>query len=161
MRPFLNKWIWKTSHYYFWTNLPEKRRSLYRKDLWQCTKKERIFLIGNYHVTMTKKDAYEKNEMQLQHHSLTFIDKTNSLLSATSNLPHSPMAHNTTASLDKVTCTDYVDFGKYQDRFGRFSWSKNDSKYLDVKLKSFKKNENKEFRLVQNLTQCSRILEGS
>ena len=31
-------------------------------------------------------------------------------------------------------------------------WFKNDSKYLDVKLKVFKKDYNKEFRLVQNLT---------
>ena len=45
------------------------------------------------------------------------------------------MAYNTTESLDKLTCTDYVDFGKSQDRFGRFSWSKNDSNYLDIKLK--------------------------
>ena len=62
------------------------------------------------------------------------------------------MAYNTTASLDKLTCTDYVDFGKCQDRFGRFSWSKNDSNYLDVKLKVFRKDDKKEFRLVQNLT---------
>ena len=62
------------------------------------------------------------------------------------------MAYNTTASLDKLTCTDYVDFGKCQDRFGQFSWSKNDSNYLDVKLKVFRKDDNKEFRLVQNLT---------
>ena len=62
------------------------------------------------------------------------------------------MAYNTTASLDKLTCTDYVDFGKCQDRFGRFSWSKNDSYYLDVKLKVFRKGDKKEFRLVQNLT---------
>ena len=27
------------------------------------------------------------------------------------------MAHNTTASLDKLTCPDYVDFGKSSDRF--------------------------------------------
>ena len=64
----------------------------------------------------------------------------------------SPMAYNTTASLDKLTCTDYVDFGKCQDRLGRFSWSKNDSNYLDVKLKFSKKNINKEFQVVQNLT---------
>ena len=32
------------------------------------------------------------------------------------------------------------------------SWSKNDSNYLDVKLKVFEKDDNKEFRLVQNLT---------
>ena len=62
------------------------------------------------------------------------------------------MAYNTTASLDKLTCTDYVDFGKCQDTFGHFFWSKNDSNYLDVKLKEFKKDDNKEFRLVQNLT---------
>ena len=61
------------------------------------------------------------------------------------------MAYNTTASLDKLTCTDYVDFGKCQDRVGPFSWSKNDSNYLDVKLKVFKKDDNKGFRLVQNL----------
>ena len=62
------------------------------------------------------------------------------------------MAYNTTASLDKLTCTDYVDFGKYQDRFGRFSSSKNDSNYLDIKLKVFKKEDkNAEFRLRQNL----------
>ena len=62
------------------------------------------------------------------------------------------MAYNTTASLDKLTCTDYVDFGKCQDSFGQFSWSKKDSHYLDVKLKVFKKDDNKEFRLVQKLT---------
>ena len=62
------------------------------------------------------------------------------------------MVYNTTASLDKLTCTDYVDIGKCQDRFGQFSWSKNDSHYLDVKLKVFRKGDKKEFRLVQNLT---------
>ena len=61
------------------------------------------------------------------------------------------MAYNTTASLDKLTCTDYVDFGKCQDRFEKFFWSKNDSNYLDVKLKVFKKCDKKEFRLVRNL----------
>ena len=62
------------------------------------------------------------------------------------------MAYNTTSSLEKLTCTNYVDFGKCQDRFGRFFWSKNDSNYLDVELKVFKKDDNKEFRLAQNLT---------
>ena len=62
------------------------------------------------------------------------------------------MAYNTTASLDKLTCTDYVDFVKCQDRFGRFSWSKNVSNYLDVKLKVFRKDDKKKFRLFQNLT---------
>ena len=62
------------------------------------------------------------------------------------------MDYNTTVSLDKLTCTNYVDFGKCQDRCGQFSWSKNDSNYLDVKLKVFRKDDKKEFRLVQNLT---------
>ena len=51
------------------------------------------------------------------------------------------MAYNTTASLDKLTCTDYLDFGKSLDRFGRFSWTKNDSNYLDIKLKVFKRED--------------------
>ena len=62
------------------------------------------------------------------------------------------MAYNTTATLDKLACTDYVDFAKCQDRFGRISWSKHSFDYLDEKLKKFKTDENKEFRLAQNLT---------
>ena len=63
------------------------------------------------------------------------------------------MAYNTTVSLDKLTCTDYVDFGKSLDRFGRFSWTKNDSNYLDIKLKVFKReNQNAEIRLRQNFS---------
>ena len=62
------------------------------------------------------------------------------------------MAYITTETLDKLACTDYVDFGKRQDRFGRFSWSKNDSNYLDIKLKVFKREDKKaDFRLRQNL----------
>ena len=63
------------------------------------------------------------------------------------------MAYNTTASLDKLTCTNYVDFGKSSDKFGRFSWTKNDSNYLDIKLKVFKREDkNSDFRLRQNLS---------
>ena len=63
------------------------------------------------------------------------------------------MAYNTTASLNKLTCTDYVDFGKSLDRFGTFSWTKNDSNYLDIKLKVFnREDKNAEFRLRQNLS---------
>ena len=99
-----------------------------------------------------QKHAYISNEIQLQNHFLTLIHKTKSLLSATSILSRSHMAYNTTASLDKLTCTDYADVGNCQDKFGRFYWSKNHSNYLDVKLKIFQKNDNKEFRLAQNLT---------
>ena len=62
------------------------------------------------------------------------------------------MDYNTTATLDKLACTNYVDFGKCQDRFGQFSTSKTSFDYLDVKLKVFKRDENKQFRLAQNLT---------
>ena len=62
------------------------------------------------------------------------------------------MAFSITVSLEKLTCTDRVNYGKGQDRFRRFPWSKNESNYLDVKLNVFKKDDNKDFRLVQNLT---------
>ena len=46
-----------------------------------------------------------------------------------------------------------MDFGKSSDRFGQFSWTKNDSNYLDNKLKVFKREDkNAEFRLRQNLS---------
>ena len=64
-----------------------------------------------------QKRAYISNEIQLQNHSLTFFHKNKSLLSATSILSRSPMAYNTTVSLDKLTCTDFVDFGKIESRF--------------------------------------------
>ena len=114
--------------------------------------KGKILLIWKCHVTMTKKDAYIVDEMQLQKLSSTFIHQNKSLISATSLLSCSPVVYITTASMDKLSCTDYVDFGKCQDRFGQFSWSKTHSNYLDVKLKLIKKDDNKEFRLVQNLT---------
>ena len=102
---------------------------------------------------MSKTDAYISYEMQLQNRSLTFFHKNKSIISATSILSCSPMVYNTTASLDKLTYTDYLDFGKCQDRFGSFSWTKNDSNYLDIKLKVFKREEkNAEFRLTQNLS---------
>ena len=54
--------------------------------------------------------------------------------------------------MDKLACTNYMDFGKCQDRFGRIPWSKNSFDYLDVKVKVFKRDENKQFRLAQTLT---------
>ena len=69
---------------------------------------------------MIKKDAYISNEMQLQNHSSTIIHKNKSLLSSTSILSCSPTAYITTETLGKIKCTNYVDFGKGQDIFGRF-----------------------------------------
>ena len=63
------------------------------------------------------------------------------------------MAYNTTETLEKLACTDYVDFGKSSDRFGRVSWTKNDSNYLDIELKVFKREDKiAEFRLRQDFS---------
>ena len=61
---------------------------------------------------------------------------------------------NTTASPDKLTCTDFTDFGQcaQTDLVVFFSWSKIISNYLDVKFEEFKKDDNREFGLVQNVT---------
>ena len=69
---------------------------------------------------MTKKGADISNKLPIQNQSLTFIHKNKSFPPATSILSPSPMAYITTASLDKLTCTNYVDYGKCQDRFGQF-----------------------------------------
>ena len=74
------------------------------------------------------------------------------LLTSPNNKIESELIYNTTETLGKLACTDYVDFVKCRDRFGRISWFKNSFDYLNVKLKVFKKDENKEFRLAQNLT---------
>ena len=113
--------------------------------------KGKNLLIWKCHVIRTKKDAYISIEMQLQNISSNST-KINHFFSATSFLSRSPMAYNTTTSMDKLTCTNYVDFGNCQDRLGQFFWSKNDSNHLVVKFEVFMKDDNKEFRLVQNLT---------
>ena len=117
------------------------------------TKKGKNLRIWNNYVTMIKKDAYISNEKQLSNHCSTFILKNQLAsfsyqhsISITHGLQHY-------RNFGQLACTDYVDFGKSQDRFGRFSWSKNDSNYLDVKLKVFKREDkNAEFRLRQNLS---------
>ena len=63
------------------------------------------------------------------------------------------MACNSSASLYKLTCTDYMDFGKCQHRRRQFFGSENDSLYLDIKLIAFGKFDNNNFRTVQNLTK--------
>ena len=112
--------------------------------------KRKYFPMRKYHVTLPRTKAVTYSSKIIV--QLSFY-KINSLLSATSILSRSPMAYNITETLDKMACTDYVDFGKSQDRFGQFFWSRNDSNYLDVKLKLFKRDDkNAEFRLRQNLT---------
>ena len=75
------------------------------------------------------------------------------LLTSPNSKIESEMAYNTTATLDKLACTEYVDFGVCHYRFGRISCSKKSFDYLDVKLKVFKKDESNQIRLAQNLTR--------
>ena len=113
------------------------------------TDKGKNLLIRKYHVTLARTKAVTYSSQIIVQFSFC---KINSLFSATSILSRSPMAYNTTETLDKLTCTDYEDFGKSQDRFGRFSWSKNPSNYLNIKLNVFKREDkNAKFRLRQNL----------
>ena len=114
------------------------------------TRKGKNILLLKYHVTLARTKAVTYSSQIIVQLSFS---KINSLPSATSILSCSPMTYNTTASLDKLACTDYVDFGKSSDRFGQFSWTKNDSIYLDIKLKVFKREDkNAEFRLRQNFS---------
>ena len=114
------------------------------------SKKGKRFLLRKYHVTLARTKAATCSFQIIVQLSFSNIKL---LFSATTILSRSPMAYNTTETLDKLACTNYVDFGKSQDRFGRFSWSKNDSNYLDIKLKVFKREDkNAEFRLRQNLS---------
>ena len=132
---------------------PTKKKKK-RFHIWKChvtmTKKGKNILIWKYHVTLARTKAVTYNSkifVQL------YFSKINPLPSATSILSRSPNAYNTTETLVKLTCTDYVDFSKCQDRFGRFFWSKNDFNYMDIKLKVFKgEDKNAEFRLRQNLS---------
>ena len=78
--------------------------------------KGKNLFIRKYHVTMPRTKAVTHSSQIIVQLSFS---KINSLLSATSILSRSPMAYNTTASLDELAFTDYVDFGKSQDRFGR------------------------------------------
>ena len=114
------------------------------------TKKGKDLLLWKCHLKMTKKDAYICNKLQIQNPSLTFIHKNKSILSTTTFIFPSRMAYHTTVSLEKLTSTDSVDFGKCRDRFGELCWSKNDSNYLDLELNAFKKNNSRVFCLVQN-----------
>ena len=114
------------------------------------TKKGTNILIWKYHVTLARTKAVTYSSQIIVQ---LFFSKINSLLPATRILSCSPMAYNTTASLDKLTCTDCVDFGKSSDRFGRFSWTKSDSNCLDNKLKVLKREDiNAEFPRRQNLS---------
>ena len=64
-----------------------------------------------------------------------------------------PIADNTTVSFENVTCTDLVDFGKCQDEFELGFWSEDNSNFLDMKLKVFKKDVIRSFCVVQKICE--------
>ena len=132
--------------------LTEKKRNVLYKEL-SCDDDQRnkkVFL----QWIITRKCQNKSYTSSNLNHSSTFILEKKSLLSATSVLCQQPkpMAYNTTASLDKLLCTDYVDFSKCQEVLGQFSWFSSDSNSLDVNVKVVKKCDNKDFCRVQNLT---------
>ena len=64
------------------------------------------------------------------------------------------MIFNITSALDKTSCTEYVDFGKNADQFGRISWSqieKDNQKYPDIQLEVFRKDDKGDFRRHQQI----------
>ena len=129
LRRFLNKWTRKTRYY----NILYKPTQKLRFHMWKR------------HVTRTGKDAHIGNEKQLQNNSITFIHTNKSLLSATSFLSRLPKVYNTTVSLDKLTW-----------QLSRQIWTiflvQKWFQLLGCKFDVFKKDDNKKFRLIQNLT---------
>ena len=70
------------------------------------TEKGKNLLLWKCHATIAKKVVYVSNELQLLKLSSSFIVRSYSLLSATSILSRSPMAYNSTVSLECLTCAD-------------------------------------------------------
>ena len=61
------------------------------------------------------------------------------------NLVYNKMNYNIIASLDKLTCNDYVDFGKNEDRFGRLSWAQTEKKRHQIYRNSTEKTSTVNF----------------
>ena len=54
--------------------------------------------------------------------------------------------------MEKLIGVDVVAFGKMQYKFDQFSRSKNHPNYVDLNLKVLKKDDPRDFSLVQNVT---------
>ena len=101
------------------------------------TKKGKNLFVWKHHLTMTKKKRIKATD------STSHVIVSDYPLLSTTSVFSSPMVYNTTASLDNLNCTDYMDSGKRHDRFGQFSWSKNDANYLVVRVEVFKRDNNR------------------
>ena len=130
------------------------RGSIYGNVTWQWPKKERMFLYGN--VTWQRRErlrikvaiSSSKNILQTSFTKINHFFRYQHSISITHGLQH----YCFWGQANLYRLCDYGDFGNFQDLFGWISWSKIDSKYLDVKLKVFKREDNRDFCLVQNLT---------
>ena len=102
-------------------------------------------------MTMTKKDAYTSNELQLQNHSLTFIHK---------KIPSFSYQHSISFThgfehyclLGQANLVRFCAVWQMAKHIWTYFTVQKGCLYLDVKLEIFKKNDNKEFRLVESLT---------
>ena len=83
---------------------------------------------------------------QLQNQSSTFILENNSLLPGNSVLSGQPERFS---FLGQANLNWLCRVPELSGRFGSFSWSKNDSNYLDGNLNVFKAGKNRDFQLVQ------------
>ena len=126
--------------------------------MWHSSNREGNFS-WEHHVTNIKKKqiwaTFHSSKINLH---FSFSERK-SFFPATNGLPPQPesLAHNTTTSMDKLSFTISVDFGKHQNFSGQFSRCKKSSNYLDAKLKFFKKNDNQIFCLVQIFTMGVRF----
>ena len=116
------------------------------------TKKGKNLLLWKCHVTMTKKDAYISNGMQIQNHSLAFIHKNKSLLSPNSIPSRSRMAQHY-CFLGQANFNRLCGLWEVSRQIWRNFLVQKRLPLLGSQLKVFKRaDENAELRLRQNLS---------
>ena len=79
--------------------------------------------------------------------SFIFLPKISPLTSKFNIFQTTEKNYNMTAALDKLICTNFVEFGKKEDRFVRFSWfqlERYDNKYLENQLKVLRRDDKAE-----------------
>ena len=126
----------------------------------RVTKPERI---RKHDVIFTEKETHRGNKCNIRSNSLCFVLKITSLLLATSTLSQRPNSkvYKTTASLDKLTCTRFVELAKCQPRFGCF-FVQNTFQQRRCEWQNFEENDNRDSRPFQRLTMrdsvCNQFL---
>ena len=114
------------------------------------TEKGKNHLIWKCHVTMAKNDSYISNEMQLHNLSLTFNHKKKHFFQLPAFYLVNPWFKKN-CFLGQANLYQLRGLSPMARRIRRLFLVPNDSNYLDVTHKVFKKDDNKKFRLVQIL----------